>query len=583
MNTRTPTAAQLAAIESEHPQILCVAGPGAGKSHTLAERVRKLVERGSDPRKIAVVTYTNQAARNLEERIGPEAVRDVVGDVVEYQDMGLGFCGTLHGLGLRMLRKHGVGLGWGWGPLTAVIDDDAAADLLASKAKSMGCKMPLAKLIELKKAGDPKGRGRLEAHMLTVLAYYADLRESGLVDFDLILSEFLRLLQQPGTPIHGEFTDLLVDEVQDCNATDWAIFRAFPAARKFMVGDPRQAIFGFRGGAVSEMMRFGAETKTQVLHLAQNFRCGAAICEAANRLMPSVVSPTVSATGQTGDVDGTAPFETEGAEIAFVIEQIKTACAFDLSAAANQIAVLARTNAIADAFREGVKAAGLPVVEPPKSELPRDWALARALVELGAQPMNDTLALFFIIAQCELAGMPAKEARDEAGKRRIETQSKGWRLSAAIFHDLGTFDLREVSAFLDRHGITRETRALVAKLTRDLPPGATLADLALEMARFKAEEQEGTGEGVTCTTIHGAKGREWDVVFLVGFEDEVIPGNRKTDGPEEIEESRRLAFVGITRARHRVVFTSSKTRRANWGRQELQARTVSRFVGEALP
>lgn len=581
---KTPTAAQIAASESEHPQILCVAGPGSGKTETLANRVRKLVQRGVDPRRICVITYTNNAARNLEERfLVPDEYKTAAGGVVTWYPEPLGFCGTLHGLGLRMLRKHGAPLGYG--ERTAVIDDDAAADLLASKAKSMGCKTPLKKLVELKKHGEPEWsgyamRGRLDTDQLTVAAYFADLRESGLVDFDLILTELARLLGTEPHLISKEFTDLLADEVQDWNANDWDIFRAFPAARKFAVGDSDQAIFAFRGGDCALMTAFAQEPETKTLYLQQNFRCGDAICDAANLLIGNntgrLIKKTVSATGQTGDVDGMAIAETEGEEIAKVIQAIRFGVLQP-----NECAVLARTNAIADAFREGLKAAGLPVVEPPKIELPRDWALARALVELAAQPRNETLAMLYMIERSKHAGKSDADARLAAHGLILvyRANKRSMSLLPGALFAAGGPSLLTVTAYMDAQGITRETCALIAKLTRTLPPGA---DLALEMARFKADEQETTGQGVTCTTIHNAKGREWDVVFLVGFEDEVIPGNRKSDGPEQVEEERRLAFVGITRARHRVVFTSSKTRRANWGRQELQQHTPSRFIGEAL-
>lgn len=581
MKTQDFTAAQRAAVDSEHPQILCVAGPGAGKSTTLAARVDKLIERGSNPLKIAVITYTNKAAQSILEKIGRP----------------IGFAGTEHGLGLRMLRKHGASLGYG--ERTGVIDDDAAADLLASKAQSMGCKTPLKKLVEMKKAGpSPWGRAlhdatkgqtlavklyRMTPDELAIAAYYQDLRESGLVDFDLILVEFLRLILADDGAIEAEFTDLLVDEVQDCNATDWAIFRAFPAARKFFVGDPRQAIFGFRGGDVREMERFACEPETEVLHLTDNFRCGSNICAAANNLMEHhsgryKYAPTVSATGQTGDVDAMATAENEGEEIAKVVRDI---CNTD--APPEAIAVLARTNAIANGFREGLKAAGIPVVEPPRSELPRDWGFARSIVELAVQPRNDTLAYFFLLARSKNASVLGDAvARDVIHKLKVLATAAGKPLAPPELFAAGGPSIEKIAAFMDAQGISRETRALVAKLARELPPGADLSDLALAMARGEPE-QSAEGVGVTCTTLHDAKGREWDVVFLVGFEDEVIPGNRKSDGPEEIEEERRLAFVGITRARHRVVFTSSKTRRATWGRQELQPHTPSRFIGEALP
>lgn len=122
---------------------------------------------------------------------------------------------------------------------------------------------------------------------------------------------------------------------------------------------------------------------------------------------------------------------------------------------------------------------------------------------------------------------------------------------------------------------------MVAQKARDLPEGADIADLALEVARAeRSGEQADDFDGVTFTTIHGAKGREWGTVFLVGFEEEAIPG---TAASADVEEERRVAFVGITRARNSVYFSHAASRRATWGNRPIQPRRPSRFIAEALP
>ena len=117
---------------------------------------------------------------------------------------------------------------------------------------------------------------------------------------------------------------------------------------------------------------------------------------------------------------------------------------------------------------------------------------------------------------------------------------------------------------------------LVAERIRELPAGATMLDLALAM-NGRTEEPEEEGQGVIVSTIHNFKGREADVVFLVGMEDEVIPGKRKD---VNTDEERRLAYVGVTRARERLYIAHALSRVQNYGRKEIEAHTASRFIKE---
>lgn len=560
---RTP--AQLQAINSEAAMIFCLAGPGSGKTTVLTERILRLVTDGADPSRTVVLTYTNNAARELEERL-----------CLNPLDAPLGFIGTRHGFALRMLRRYGGNIGYG--ERLSIIDEDAAEDLLASKARTLGCKLPARALHDLKKKGRPLGP-QFTTEELVIVGYLDDLREAGIVDLDSILPEFLRMIRSVGIP--SDFDHYLVDETQDNSDGDWDIDLAIPAKNKFFVGDPDQAIYGFRGGNVRRLLDIlhREDLDCQMIALEDNFRSTPAICEAANRLIvhnrtrvPKRVKSARADTSVHAD-DGvrTSRALSAGAEAADVTAAIH---ALD-SVQFNEIAVISRTNAIASEMRAQLSAAGIPVSAEPKPDIPRDWLFTRATVELLANPDNDTVAFFYLIAAALRNGVDPVQARQLAHKAKMSAASAGLSINrCADGLNLSRIGLPLVIKELEQADVTREARMLVAEKIGTLPAGSTVLDLALALAstdRGKAERSE----GVTCTTPHGAKGLEWDCVFVVGAEAESWPGKRG-----DIEEERRLMFVAITRARRALFISSSATRQASWGYRPIEPRTPSPFIGE---
>lgn len=568
------TERQQRAITSDAKQILCVAGPGSGKTTTLAHRIRRILSEGKcHPKAITAITYTNAAARNLEERINSGQLWSAAGGVQ------LGYCGTLHGYCLRMLKRHGQL--FGYGDRTGIIDEDAARSLIETHAKQLSAKDPIDKILKLKALGRPKGPN-FTASELVVLAYMEELAASGLLDYDLILTEFHRLLvTQPGIQraIEAETEHLFVDEVQDSSLIDWKIFTELPIANKFLVGDPDQAIFGFRGGDPSLMVKTSFNTRCEVLYLEENFRCKPAICMAANRLIRHntnrIEKETTSATPPNRDSGRVVAFgqtQNEGDEIAQVLGFARSS-----SLNVDEFAIIARTNAIANGFREALKAGGIQVTEPPKSNLPPDWPMVRAIIEMMAQPTNDTLAYFYCVAAAQHKGANAFKARAVADDIRRAAMARGERINHGWAGAQPT--IMEVPQALDRDKVSLESRMQVGEILRLLPPGSTITDLALEVATLERPIEPDKMTGVDVMTIHAAKGREWDIVFLVGFEDQVTPGSAAS---ADVEEERRLAFVALTRARNAVYISHAAARRANWGTKPFQPHKVSRFLKEII-
>jgi DNA helicase II / ATP-dependent DNA helicase PcrA len=570
-----PTTEQLDVIEATQAEIAAIAGPGSGKTATLVERVNRLILMGHDPGSIAVTTFTNAGAREFRERLAKRIEETRPGGSVE-----VGFTGTLHALCLRLLREFGTA--FGYGSRLSMIPPEASLDLLNSKARSMGYKGSLEELEALKAAGVPPPDGRFEVKRTIVTAYLEDMRAAGVVDYDLLLQEALRMLRG-GTPeafaarevIRQTFAFLFVDEAQDSAPIDWDIYRAFPATSLFVVGDPDQAIFGFRGGRVAEFVGFALGT-ARTIYLETNFRSRAEICAAAQALIQNnharLKKATVSAKGPGGRVTLLGGDISDAEEVAIVSRGIK-----NIEAGGQSIAVLARTNEIADGFRRGLLAAGVKVAEVKRTALPEDWRIARAFVELCVDPDNDALAFFYLVARYESQGKAPKSARELAHEKRLAAAKKGASINS-LFLNLRAIPKPEIAIEAVSGFTTRETRMIMAEKLADLPRGSSMLDFTLALAEVREFAKEQDDGGVRVMTMHASKGREFDVVFLVGFEDEVCPGRAAKKGPSEIEEERRLAYVAITRAREELHVSSARVRSSKWAVGA--PRTPSRFIRE---
>lgn len=571
MKLTNPTPAQGDAIAATDPKLMAVAGPGSGKTATLVSRVTALIEAGTPPEQIVLLTFTNAAAHEMAERLAA-----CIGDRTEAM-----FVGTLHAFALHNLKRFADRLGYTNG--IALIDPDAADDLLAETARQMGCRDPLSHLKALRGDGVPSLKDyEFDSARITVRAFYDHMRTAGVVDYDALLSEFERLLKNPPPELADAFCHLFVDEVQDSSPTDWRIYRAMPVPNKFFVGDPDQAIYGFRGGDVTEMLMEAIRPDVRMIKLEENFRSSRDICAAAQglierntRRMPKV---TYAFSDDRGTVELLTMAETAEQEVATVSGRVKDL----LAAGVGSVGIVARANAIADEFRKGLQAFGIELVQRKLVQLPRDWKFARNLVEFVADPENDTVAFFFLQALLVVNGATPKAAKQQARDARIAAQAAGLSLNAAspLLRHARVIEATTVmrTALIGR--ASREARSIVVDKARELPRDASASDLALALADVRPYEQEEPGGNVRVMTVHGSKGREFDAVFMVGMEEEVFPGRRNSSEKLNLEEERRIAYVGATRARRSLFLSCARKRRTPWG--DVQDHRPSRFVEELL-
>jgi DNA helicase-2/ATP-dependent DNA helicase PcrA len=550
---KTPTIqlnpAQSQAVESTHDKILALAGPGSGKTRVLVERIKRLIGQGHSPRGMAAITYTNAAADELTERIG----------------QGLGYVGTLHGFCLRLIEKDAEN--FGFPKRLAVLDEQQADELLAQCAQDLnyrGSKESLRTAIY----SLYRQPTRHATDSLVATRFVNSLRLNGLLTFDTILLEALRSMAFGTRPRSVEsFSHLFVDEFQDAADIDAEIYRALRIPNQFMVGDPDQSIFAFRGSNVGNITGLSMVDGWQVIRLEQNYRCGQKICEAANKLISQnwnrVDKRTISATDSPGFVtlkECSIPL----AEQNYVTTQLMEAASRGQSAA-----VLLRTNDLVDQWTEFLDSQGVKIARRTAQQRPADWRFVRTAIALFSDPENDWLAGQFI---------SAKHGAEKAHKAAIEAAAAGKSLNA---HGLSIPPELPPSAYtsiLARCGASQESISIVENAISALPPDSNGADLLLRLAQDENARAE-EGRGVTVTTYHSAKGREFDVVFLPAVEQDVIPGKAKS---RVIEEERRLFYVGLTRARHHVTITYAKERKPPFGSWKPIPATPSQFISEAL-
>ena len=555
---------QRAAATAAGP-LLIIAGPGTGKTRTLTHRIAyQVTELGLPARQFLAITFTRRAAQEMRDRLaglGP----------VELDTADELTVTTFHGLGLRILREHPEAAGL---PPSFGVADEAA--LLRVAAELTGSEREGRKLAE-DPAGLPALRGELIAR--------------GLVDFDGLAELSAALLaREPliAAGLRARWPFVSVDEYQDIDPVQYDLLRALSGdgAGLTAIGDPDQAIYGFRGADVGIFGRFAADFPgATTVELTRNYRSSPAIVTAAlQAIAPSTLVPGRAAAAlaagapEPGDVSfhEAADEHAEAAWIAAAIDQLLGGASFhslDSGRAdghghgklgLSDIAVLYRTDAQASALGQALTRAGLPYQKRSHDLLARRPAVSdimREMVLADPDPAADQAG--------EVLGQPTAAVRADTDPAAGPAGEVLGQLTAAV---------RALTASRgERDATVVDIRAA----------GEVLAPLARRCGddadRFRTEISLGAetdaldprAEAVTLLTLHGCKGLEFDVVFLAGCERGLLPLRRPGSGPltpEETAEERRLLFVGMTRARGQLVLTCAG-RRTRYGAEETAGRS----------
>ena len=620
---------QRQAVESIDGPVLVLAGAGTGKTRVLTTRFAHILLTGrAAPGQVLAVTFTNKAAREMQERVGA-----ILGRPAE----GL-WLGTFHALCARMLRRHAplVGLTSGF----TILDTDDQLRLLKQvmEAARIDVKrwppQTLMALIQrwkdraLTPASAPESEaGDIAGGQARPLyaAYQARLAQLNTCDFgDLLLhmTEILRNHPEILADYGRRFRYILVDEYQDTNLVQYFWLRLLAQAHRNIccVGDDDQSIYSWRGAEVENILRFEHDFPGAVIvRLEANYRSTAPILAAAAGL----IANNEGRLGKTlrpgrNDADGD-PVEVVSLwdseeEARMVGERIETLRRDNHKLA--EMAILVRTSAQTRAFEERMIVQGTPyrIIGGLRFYERAEIRDAVAYMRVLHQPADDLAFERIVNLPRRGVGEGALRTMHEAARAQTtplaeaaESLLAAGALKGRMKEALATLfaGLHRWRAALGRDGHVTvlatmlDESGYMAMWQQDKSPDApgrieNLKELLRAVADFETlagfldhvslvmeNEENAEGDRVSMMTLHGAKGLEFDTVFLPGWEEGLFPSQRTLDegGQKGLEEERRLAYVGLTRARKRAVVSYAANRRlyANWN-----SSIPSRFV-EELP
>jgi DNA helicase II / ATP-dependent DNA helicase PcrA len=547
---------QQAIVSHDGGPLLVVAGPGAGKTRVLTHAIAQRIADGLPPEGCLAVTFTRRARDELRERLAALLPADAADRVT---------VATFHGLGLLILREQCKRLGVDAGlqvadepTRRAVLRLMSAGDTPAALASRISSSKR-ARASRLTSPSAPEAAHE-DADAALVARYDAALRERGLADVDDLITLPVELLGDDdvlAASYRARWTDVFVDEYQDVDELQYRLLRLLttPGSRVCVIGDPDQAIYGFRGGDVGYFLRFAEDyPAARSVRLTRSYRSAPTIVRAAMQLIrPGTLVPGRELVPARTDIPdgpvallGAADERAEAEAVAAEIERLIGGASFHAldsravdtrDRARHQLsfddfAVLYRTAAQAAAVGEALAKRGFPVQR-------------RSHARLAEMPgVPEILSALSALAVPVLDAEPAPVAG---------------RLADAVEAALAASD-----------GPTREDRAETKMAIR--AAAEVLAPLAVrcgdDLDRFRDELALGAevdtwdprADRISLLTLHAAKGLEFPVVFIVGCDDGLLPLRPWQGAEVDADEERRLLFVGMTRATTRLVLLTAAER-----------------------
>ncbi|HUD19454.1 MAG TPA: UvrD-helicase domain-containing protein [Patescibacteria group bacterium] len=579
---------QIEAVKLCDGPILILAGAGSGKTRVLTYKVAYLIgEKHVSPHEILMVTFTNKAANEMKDRI-----RKLLG-----RSTDMPFAGTFHALCVKILRRDGVRIGIA--PNFAIYDEQDQVDAIKEVMKSLDLSTksfnPNAVLHTIGEAKNelisateyPQyARGYFQEAVAQIyLAYQKLLKNNEALDFDDLLSKTVELFQK-NKEVLGYYQEkyhyVMVDEYQDTNKAQYLLTKYLSGRYHniCVVGDASQSIYRWRGADFRNITNFKRDyPQSHEFHLEQNYRSTQKILDAAHGVISKNTSHTILKlwTEKTGGEQITLyEARTEHDEASFLVQTILQAGGRPF----HDFAVLYRTNAQSRVLEEAFLHAGIP------------YHLVGGTRFYERKEIKDVLAYLRCVAN----------PKDSVSYNRIEKLGKG-RLTKfleffeTIAHDnklvnLTTLELLDqilaATQYLELYDANVEEEAYRLENIKELRSVATefpvLRDFLETVALVEQEYEpknvrlrEENRDAVTLMTLHAAKGLEFDIVFIVGMEEGLFPHSRTLMDKEELEEERRLCYVGLTRAKEKLYLTYAN-RRLFFGTRTQNM--ISRFIAD---
>jgi DNA helicase-2/ATP-dependent DNA helicase PcrA len=600
---------QLSACTHDSSPLLIIAGAGTGKTNTLAHRVAHLINEGADPGRILLLTFTRRAAEIMTRR-----AERIVGKKAR-----VSWSGTFHSIANRLLRLHAHAVGLD--PSFTVLDRSDSADLLNVVRNDLG----FAKLAARFPKKDTclaiyshvvNTRGAIETTLKHAFPAYVDWSDQlkrlfkgdveakqrrHVLDYDDLLVYWFYLMEGDGAPVRRRFDHVLVDEYQDTNALQAEIVLALGKDHRSVtvVGDDAQAIYAFRGATIRNILDFPShfDPPATVVKLEQNYRSVQPILDASNAMIGAGCQgyeKNLFSERRSDQRPFLVAAKDEQAQADYIVERVLEHREGGIPL--HHMAVLMRAAHHSDLLEIELGKRNIPFVKYGGLKFLEAAHVKDVLCILRwAENARDDIAGFRVLQLLPGIG-PAHARRILNGGSAIPTSLgdllDGLRKATQWPGQLGMVrkwyephlerlcegasvriaDLETLES-LGRNHSSRES--FLSDLTLD-PPEA-LGDLAADPLIDE--------EYLILSTIHSAKGQEWDAVFILNVVDGCIPSDMATASKEEIEEERRLLYVAMTRARDQLYLMQphrfyTGTSRRNGDRHIYAPRT--RFVPENL-
>lgn len=587
---------QQQAVRSTDGPNLVLAGAGSGKTRVLTYKVAYLISEKKVPAEnILVVTFTNKAAGEMKERI-----LKLIGHTTVQPMMG-----TFHSICSKILRREGRNIGLT--PGFSIYDESDVLSVVKEAMEKLNISIKQtnpgavrhaisgAKNEVISEFEYPQyARNYFQETVAKIyLEYQKILRENQALDFDDLLMHVIQLFQTNPQILRRyqlQFEYILVDEYQDTNAAQYQLIKLLAQRYRNLcvVGDASQAIYGFRGADFRNIVNFKKDyPEAKVFNLEQNYRSTQIILDAAQAVISdNKTHPILKlwTDKKTGPKIAIFQARSEVDEALFLLDQMNTLIKENPDLNLNSFAILYRTNAQSRALEEVFLKAGLPYklvggvqfyerkeIKDVLSYLrlasnPKDSVSKKRIEKLGKGRAQKFYELLNVIAseakqspntmlgQNEIATSPAAPRNDGNGLTTLE-------LLDLILEKTGYLEYLDDGTEQGKMRVenVKELRSVAEQfptLTQFLENVALIQDNQMPDSSLSETQRE----AVTLMTIHASKGLEFPVIFLVGMEEGLFPHSRSMMDPNQMEEERRLAYVGITRAKHQLFLTYARTR-----------------------
>lgn len=573
--------AQQDAVTFGHTPLLILAGAGSGKTRVLTHRVAYLITHHRiQPGHILLLTFTNKAAQEMLSRVKGLLKAEV-------PIMG----GTFHSWGAKVLRRHGGRIGLD--PNFVIFDEADQIDTIKMAMGYLGLDIktnkPASVLGAISNAKNELigpneysgfARGNFTQTVARVYTVYQQLlKKYNALDFDDLLGELVRLISVDKDTLkilQDKFLYVLIDEYQDTNKAQYEITKRITKEYRHLtvVGDAAQAIYSWRGADYRNLVLLKQDfPDLTTINLDQNYRSTQTILSVANQIISKNSNhPILKLWTSKGGGDKIEIYQaqSETDEARYVIESI-TSRVKTKHRDYSDFAVLYRTNAQSRALEEAFIHFGVP------------YTLVGGIRFYERKEIKDIIAYLRIVLN----------ENDEVSKKRAEKNGKGklkklmdWKQSwNNSYGSLETLDqVLQKTQYLDQFEIEDNEDAGRVDNIKELRSVAsqypTVVEFLENIALTEKESKKGylaTGGAVVLMTLHAAKGLEFPEVFMVGMEEGLFPHSRALMDNEQMEEERRLCYVGVTRAMEKLYF-SFAIRRLYFGQRT--SNLVSRFLGD---